>query len=403
MLNKLDNVLYYAHKKVPFYKDIDIECFNDIPIVTKKLIKENYELFLSSDIEERERVLAYLYGDFKINNYVIESKIADNIILEWTTGTSGVPFKCIKSIKERKQIALNMWKYRMKVDKKIISTSFYPMIHTGNNTIGFDIRDYSRNNIESLYSYIKKNNIVCIHTTPNLIKRHIEKSGVPLSFFKNIVPYIEMTGNFLSVTDKEYIEKVFEAKILNLYGLIEVWGIAYGISDKGFDIMNDNVKLELLDENHNIIEQEEVEGDIVVTSLNQYLMPFIRYSTGDRGKYIKGTHRNRILLCKDRNINMLNLENKRISGTEFAKKILRKIYWKKDFPDIKLICIVFNKKEFFFVLNVIKHKEVFEKIAHEIIVKEIGEKYNIKFTYVTEKEFEHINPKHYIFLERQVP
>src|SRR5690606_27603299 len=42
--------------------------------------------------------------------------------------------------------------------------------------------------------------------------------------------------------------------------------------------------LELVDEQGHPINQSEVEGEIVGTSLNNFAMPFIRYRTGDRGE-----------------------------------------------------------------------------------------------------------------------
>jgi len=400
-MNKTENIMNYAITMVPYYCQFRKATFEEFPIISKKDIKKDYELFLSKEIQNRNYILSCLEKDFEVNNYVIEKKIDNNIYMEWTTGSSGIPFKCIKSGSERKQIALNMWKQRMQIDKKIRIDSFYSMIHTGEEALKFDIRDYSKENLTNLYLDIKNKNTTCIHTTPNLIKRHIEYGDLPLDFFNNIVPYIEMTGNYLSREDKKKIEKIFGAHILNLYGLIEVWGMAYDPDGNGeFSILEKNVKIELVDKNLRIIEQNDVEGEIIVTSLNQFYMPFIRYRTGDIGKYVETVDGRKLVLCKDRDINRLTVRGKQISGSQFAKTILRKIYWKKEFQDIKYVCIVLNNKTFSFVLNHISDELEFEKISKNVLQDAVGEGYKVRFDYINEKEYERINAKNYIFIQK---
>ena len=397
---KIDKLLNYIQKNIPYYQNLSLKGFEDLPITNKSIIKDNYDLFLSTRIEDRKSILKALYNEFKISDYLVEKKISSNLVMEWTTGSSGIPFKCIKSSGERKQIALNLWKKRMEIDKRINPSNFYPMIHTGSKTNKYDIRDYSSHNIKNFYEYLAKNKIMCIHTTPNLLNRHINRSGLDEKFFRDKIPYIELTGNYLSTEDKNRFEKIFNAKILNLYGLIEVWGVAFSGKEDILYVLEDNVKLEILDDKMDPIRSCGEVGEIVITALNRFIFPFVRYRTGDKGYFVEGERGTGIKLSPSREINMLNLNGRRFDGTQLVKTVLRKIYWEKDFPDISAICLLHKKNNFIFVLNNIKNKSVFESIATKVLKKEIEIKDKVYFRYLSMEEYEKLNPKAYLFLEK---
>lgn len=400
----MKKLLEHLKNNVKFYSDISIEDLETIPIVDKKTIKRNYDLFISNKLENRQAVLKSLMSEMPIQNYVIEKEICNGYMIEWTTGSSGIPFKCVKSVRERKNIALRMWRRRRKIDKIISINRFFPLIHTGMKSINYDVRDYKTENIKQLYEYIRDNNFSCIHTTPNLISRHIYKSGLPIDFFNNIVPYIEVTGSYLTDKDRKIIERVFNAKVLNMYGLIEVWGIGYTCKCGKMHILEDNVFVEVVDQGGKSVLNSV--GEIVVTSLNQYIMPFVRYKTGDIG-YIDtkkcecGSEDRIIVLNPERILNSLFLEGKYENGIIFVKQILRKIYWTRDFPEILYICLVQKEKKqsYTFVLNLIGNRKSFESIAISVLRQQLGS-VDVHFKYMEQKEYDIFNPKGYLFLNR---
>ncbi len=394
-MGKMEKLVQYAIKNVPYYQGKEWTEIQDFPFIDKKIVKNNYNLFLSNQVENRQEILQYLNEEFKIQNYMIEKRVSKDIVMEWTTGSSGVPFKSVKHISERKQIALNMWKYRMR--ESIVISKYYPLIHTGEAEGLFDIRDYSKENIERMYMYFINNGISCIHATPNLLKRHIEKSNVDLEFFKNKVSIIEVTGHYLSDVDKQYLEDVFNAKIVNMYGLIEVWGIATSSDNYGLKIIDENVFVELIDENANVIEDEYVVGEIVVTALNQFIMPFIRYRTGDKAMYANGK---RLVLQKDRTINQILINGEKMSGSDFARQVIRKIYWVKDFQDIQFFSVMKMNETLYFLLNEIDEKAAFENVAKKVVFS-LTNLYLLEIKYLSERQYERINPKNYIFFEKE--
>lgn len=404
---RLERLLKYVKQHIDFYSNISTDKFEDIPIVSKEIIKSNYNIFVSNELKEKSKLVEILNQDAIIHDYIIEEAIQKNYVVEWTTGTSGVPFRCVKSIEERNNIALRLWKYRLNIDKKISPKRFYPFIHTGLEKPKFDVRNYSSENIKNLYNYIQENEILCIHTTPNLLKRHILKSNLPKEFFHNKVPYIEVTGHYLSPEDMRLFEDVFNAKIFNMYGLIEIWGIAYTCKNGNMHILEDNVYVEIVDKNGTKIEEEGVIGEVVVTSLNQYIMPFIRYKTGDYGYFESRkclcNRRDKVLvLVPERQANKLFFDGQYLDGIKVTKEILRKIYWENDFQEILFICLIQKEKSknFTFLLNKITKRELFEKIAEDILLQYFGE-IVLNFEYLDWKEYENINPKGYIFMTKK--
>ena len=89
------------------------------------------------------------------------------------------------------------------------------------------------------------------------------------------------TATTLSADMREVIEKVFGCKVFDYYGSREVGPVATECSaHDGLHVLEDNNILELLDETGRNSKPGEV-GDIVLTNLNNYSMPLIRFKVGD--------------------------------------------------------------------------------------------------------------------------
>lgn len=403
---KLNHLIKYVIKHIPYYRDKDYKKIEDFPIIKKEIIKGDYFSFLSDELGEKAGLIEILESDFNIEKYVIEKKYKSDIFIEWTTGTSGIPFKCIKTAQERKNISLSMWKRRMKVDSCISPAKFLPMIHTGISPFPYDIRDYSFENLSAMYRYIGDREITCIHTSPTLIERHLSQPYSEQIVFPKTLKYIESTGRYLEEYVKLMAENRFGAKVINMYGTIETWGIAATCKNERMHINSDNVYVELLDEQDNVINECGKSGMIVVTALNQYMMPFIRYKTNDYGMYLGevclcGQKSMQLELCKCRESQYIIVGDKKISGEEFVRKVLRRVEFEKVFQDISQIMLQEKSRdEYILFLNRLSDSGKFEKLFSRYLQEELKKKVNILFTYITEKEFEKLNPKSYIFVRK---
>lgn len=404
-LKKLDKLIKYATTNIPFYMNKGYESIEDFPIIKKETIKADYSSFLSNEIEEKKALVDMLDSDFSINKYVIEKKCSDNYFVEWTTGTSGVPFKCIKSVRERKDISLSMWKRRMRVDRCITPNTFLPIIHTGTVPFPYDIRDYSYENLSNIYSYIEEKGINCIHISPTLLKRHLSQPSFSQIKLPEALKYIESTGRYLDDDVKDAVEKRFNAKVLNMYGTIETWGIAETCKYNRMHVNNDNIYLELVDERGNVINECNKVGMVVITALNQFTMPFIRYRTNDYAMFLDeqcqcGEHIT-LKLCKCRDSQYILVDGVKVSGEDFVRKVLRMVEYDKVFQDISYIMLrEIGDNEFELLINRPIEFELFEKLFVRHLCKEIKRSIKVNFKYVSEQEFYDINPKGYIFTRR---
>lgn len=82
---------------------------------------------------------------------------------------------------------------------------------------------------------------------------------------------------------RELMEASYNCPVLNLYGTKEVGHIAAECPHKGFHINQENLLVEVVNSNSGEPCHVNEQGNILVTTLNQHPMPFIRYAIGDVG------------------------------------------------------------------------------------------------------------------------
>ena len=93
------------------------------------------------------------------------------------------------------------------------------------------------------------------------------------------------TAELMTEQDKEFITSVFQSEIIDFYSCNECGIIAWECKKhSGYHINSDNVIVEFIKEDGTAANVGE-EGEVVITNLNSYTMPFIRYKLGDRGVY----------------------------------------------------------------------------------------------------------------------
>jgi phenylacetate-CoA ligase len=96
------------------------------------------------------------------------------------------------------------------------------------------------------------------------------------------VPVICSTGEMLYPFQRTRLEKVFQAKVAEYYGSNEVGAIAFDCEQGSRHITEEHVLVETVDEQGRPAGEES--GRIVVTDLDNQIMPLIRYELGDLGE-----------------------------------------------------------------------------------------------------------------------
>lgn len=354
----------YIVNNIPYYhcyskkKNLNLE---ELPVVNKLQIRDHYADFISDELGCMKASLVNILEKpiIKYGESYNEIYSFDRFIIEETTGTSGTPFRCVKSVKERTMIAIEMWKQRKLLDNKINIYNFFQFNHTGINMVNPQAYNYNSEHIYNLYKTIEENQIRWIHSSPFPLVKHIEiirKNDFKLNFAK--LKYIECTGNHYSEEIKKYIEDFFDVKLVNQYGSIETWEIATSCNENNLHINENLIKVELLDEKGSVITENDKYGKVVVTTLINKVFPFIRYDTGDYAIYRKKTckcaNEGRVLqLLEGRDANVIKGLPEKIFGNILFHKIVQRIV--HEIPeaqrikyiqifqiDINMICININ-------------------------------------------------------------
>lgn len=381
-MKKINYILNNATYFIPFYMENSRKCksINDFPIIDKSVIKNDYYSFLDN------RIVKDLYEKdiFHINNYgyteqEYNSKLG-KIIVEHTSGTSGMPFSVIKLKQERVELGLELWKKRNKFQASS-PHDLLDFLHKNpfENVKFLDDKSLILQEI----LFLSKNNS---HSWWQLNSKILDDYSRKINELNLSIPnlkIIENNGSYLSGYEKDVYSKIFSCKIADNYGCKEVWTIAYSCSYGNMHVV-DNIYFELVDDNNKIITAPNIEGNVVVTSLIQCAMPFIRYKTGDRAKYV-----DKMCYCGNTNRmieivpNRTNIYNTSISGERCFKDILIRLMCDKNIKGFDSITVVQTNPTTFNV-NISKNKEkrdIIEKAFIDITDEYLQNKYNYIFTY----------------------
>jgi len=94
---------------------------------------------------------------------------------------------------------------------------------------------------------------------------------------------IVCTSEVLHDYQREVIEQAFGCPIIKEYGSAETGLIAFECPNKNIHIAYENVYLEFVDDGKHV--ESEQTGELLVTTLNNTVMPLIRYKLGDLCKF----------------------------------------------------------------------------------------------------------------------
>ena len=292
-ISQLLKIVKHAYNTVPFYRELKkqmktvnseisgIEEFKNLPFVDKDMVQKNHELLLSDD---------YL-------TYPNNSRLS----IRRTSGSTGKYLRIYWDYKYNIKSLLELWYCRKKFynihphDKycyfyttdyranKLIDEP--EMIIAGDKkSIGFSKNDLNEEKLLKIYNSMYEFNPIYIMIQPSmaiLLMECMERNNKPC--FVDL-RYIELTGEMLINSVRDKLEIFFGCPVCNQYGCNEANSIACEHGDRNLYVNTSNVYVEIVKDGKCVSEGEY--GDIYITSLTNYAMPFIRYKIGDQGKLI---------------------------------------------------------------------------------------------------------------------
>ncbi len=275
-IEKLRALMEHSYKNVPYYRDIfnkinlrpqDIKSQEDLsklPMLTKSIARQNLSGLLARNLSKNQMMETY------------------------TSGSTGEPFKYYldkNAYSELWGAVYRAWRWAgYELGNKYAKISLYPR-----DEISKKVQDF----------FLRCKYICAVNITDDALIKHIKSleqfkpsviRGYPSMLYlmasnmeySNIRPKGVITsGEILLPNYKKEIERKFGCKVFDQYGG-EGMPIAFQCKEhSGYHIAMENVIVECLKDNEPVREGEM--GEIVITNLNNYAMPFIRYKIGDMG------------------------------------------------------------------------------------------------------------------------
>lgn len=283
---KLASLLNFAGKHTPYYREflhdsgtksecaIPMEDFQKIPVLTKSIVRRNDKAMVSETIAANGLLsnstsgstgeVFHFYTDQRSNAFRNASVIRSDSYTGWRVGDRVV----------------RLW--GAPIDEKL-TVSLRGKLHgwvTGNKFLSsFDLSTRRMDEFIKAIQTFRPTLLVAYPGPLAEFAMHCRERRVTFPTLKAIVSSAESLWDH----QREAIEDAFTVKVFDRYGSREVGQIASECeAHDGLHISTDRVLIEVVDDEAKSCGPGE-EGRILVTDLDNYGMPLIRYDIGDRG------------------------------------------------------------------------------------------------------------------------
>ena len=282
--DKKKEIVDYHLKNNSFYKsfakDVNVDDWNSVPIMTKRDLQHPLENLLSDGFNKK------------------------NVYIDKTSGASGKPFIFAKDkfchaltwavIKNRfgwYNIDFNSSKqarfYGIPLDTK---GNYLEKIKDFLSTrTRFDVFDLSDDAFKNWIIIFKTKQLEYMNGyTSSILQfaKYLKRKNIVLKDICTSLEVCIVTSEMLFEDDKKLMEIQFGVPIINEYGASELDLIAFENPSGHWHVNSETLFVEILDENNSVLPYGE-EGRIVITSLYNKAHPFIRYDIGDVGMLSK--------------------------------------------------------------------------------------------------------------------
>jgi len=280
-LNRLKKLVKFAFDHVPYYRERyqregihpeDIKNFSDfqsLPFLTRKDVRENLERMVAPDLRHKtvrertggstgEPIRFYIEDSFWWWNAALEFRCR-----EWYRVKEGDKLAWVWG--DMREIRDKSWNEHLKA--RIMQQKFLNAFALTEDNMESFARMLSRWQPAMIRTYV---------SAITLLARHIKTMDIDPIRPK----LIEATAEKLSAPQRELLQEVFCCPIADCYSSRELSTIAYECETGRLHSCETCVP-EIIVKNQPAKPGEM--GEIAITSLTQWAMPFIRYKNGDMG------------------------------------------------------------------------------------------------------------------------
>lgn len=284
---KLCQLISHAYYHVPFYRETmdalhlkpeDITTIDDLqklPIIDKAIVRENIHLGIMSNSHDKQKILKVATSGSTGEPFTVYAEkkqlemraAATHRAMEWTGWQFGdkqvrlwhkhLGMKPLEVLKER-------------IDAFFTRRKFIPAYEISEQNLETFLTDVMRWKPVLLDGYAESYNIIAQCLRGEGYKGHKPRG-------------IISSGQTLPPQSRKRIEEAFGCKVYDKYGAREfAGGIAYQCDkqDDGYHVVAECSIIEIVDADGKHVKPGET-GIVLVTELNNYAMPLIRYRLGD--------------------------------------------------------------------------------------------------------------------------
>jgi phenylacetate-CoA ligase len=279
--DRLIHMLNFAGEHVPYYQDLfkqckfnpenirrDIRYLNTLPYLTKDIIREQGSRMLSQPLDQINYDVCKTGGSTGPSSIIYYSKEASD-------------YSAATTLYARESIGKFKWRHAIHFacqfpgEKETFwpNREDYKCFAMNRSNILFGSLDDEE--LSKIWLVIKRRLPYMVHAHPSTIYAlacYAERNKLN----KKIFDIFESSGELLQSYMKDKIEKVFKCTIIDRYGLAELGVIAYQLN-KASSLMK-ILDSEVWPETYI---NDEGYSELVLTGFRNYLMPLIRYRTGD--------------------------------------------------------------------------------------------------------------------------
>lgn len=293
-LEKLQAILQHANRTVPYYQRVfkergivpeDINALDDLkklPLLTRKVLLENQSALTSSEADLRTLQTNYSSGSTGTRAAFLQ----DADFRLWMRAHQLRTYQWCADWKIGEPFAL-LWGSSIYWEFKSLSDRIKNLL---SNRREFNTFRLSPEMIAAFSKSLAKFNPVLISTYTNamhLIAREAARTAVRVPALRAI----QGTSEPLPPIVRERLHGTFGCKVYDKYGSRETNIVSHeSPCNDGMLIQVENVAEEFLRDDGSSCADGET-GTIVLTTLNNFSMPLIRYETSDIGGPISGTCR----------------------------------------------------------------------------------------------------------------
>ena len=375
---RLEKLLLHAYHQVPYYQKIfkkinliqnnkvNLDKFNEIPILTKEIIRKEKDNLYSLDRQKRDWYQNTSGGStgepliFIQDRHYSETSLAQKLVYDNWVGNH-IGCREIKLWGSERDIFKDKRPFRSRWEKWLSNQKLLNTFSMSENNMFRYVKIINKFKPQQIISYVD---------SAYELARFIEKNNLVIS---NPPKALVVTAGTLYPKIKNYLSKIFKSTIYNQYGSREASDLAFDCPQQyGLHVFEYLNKLEIIN------------GQIHITCLTNYSMPLIRYQIGDTASW------NDTQKCScGRNLRLISNVHGRITD-HFKKKdgaIIHGEYFTHLFyfrPWVKKFQIVQKKHDdiqCFIILETLKNEKDIADIKQKIKLV-MGDNCQISFNFV---------------------